>query len=53
MQYATCNAKTRAHGRCQKLPMGNGRCNLHGGKSLGGPAHPNYKHGKYVKKPKA
>jgi hypothetical protein len=29
--------------------MSNGRCPNHGGKSLSGPAHPNYKHGRYSK----
>lgn len=48
--YATCNAKTRAGGRCQNIPMANGRCRMHGGKSLSGQSHPNYKHGRYAKK---
>jgi hypothetical protein len=26
---------------------------MHGGKSLRGPDHPNYKHGRYAKKPAA
>lgn len=36
-----CGAKTRAGGQCRRAPMANGRCNLHGGKSLAGLAHPN------------
>lgn len=32
---------------CQSpLPMDNGRCRIHGGKSLRGAAHPNFKHGR-------
>lgn len=30
-----CGAKTRAGGRCRQLPMPNGRCRMHGGKSTG------------------
>ncbi len=37
-----CGAKTRAGTPCQRAPMENGRCNLHGGKSLKGIAHPNF-----------
>lgn len=44
-----CEAKTRNGGLCQKYAMENGRCKLHGGKSLRGPAHPNYKNGLYAK----
>lgn len=39
---ATCGAKTRNGTPCAKSPMANGRCALHGGKSLKGEAHPNY-----------
>ena len=35
--------------QCMGLDMGNGRCRVHGGKSLSGISHPNYKTGKYVK----
>lgn len=45
----TCGAKTRSGVPCQNAPMGNGRCRMHGGKSLSGIAHPNYKHGRYSK----
>jgi hypothetical protein len=42
----TCGARTRAGTPCQLAPVvGNRRCRLHGGKSLAGEAHPNYKHG--------
>jgi hypothetical protein len=37
-----CGAKTRSGTPCKKAPMKNGRCALHGGKSLAGMAHPNY-----------
>lgn len=37
-----CGAKTRKGTPCQKAPMKNGRCALHGGKSLKGAAHPNF-----------
>ena len=42
----TCGAKTRSSGTCQKPPLnGKLRCRLHGGLSLSGKDHPNYKHG--------
>lgn len=45
-----CNARTRAGGLCRRRPRPPlPRCNLHGGKSLFGIAHPNYKHGLYSK----
>jgi hypothetical protein len=44
-----CGAKTRAETPCKRSPMHNGRCCNHGGKSLAGAAHPNYKHGRYSK----
>lgn len=47
--YTRCNARTRAGGLCQNLPMGNGRCRMHGGACLKGEAHPRYKHGRYSK----
>lgn len=34
---------------CKRAPMNNGRCSNHRGKSLKGFAHPNYKHGCYLK----
>lgn len=45
----TCGAKTRAGGRCLQRPMENGRCRLHGGMALKGPASPQYQHGRYSK----
>jgi hypothetical protein len=43
-----CGAKTRQGGRCQNIPMQlGGRCRMHGGAALRGPAHPRYKDGKY------
>lgn len=42
-----CGAKTRNGTPCQKAPMSNGRCALHGGKSLKGEASPTYKHGRF------
>lgn len=45
-----CGAKTRKDGHpCQRWAMPNGRCNLHGGKSLAGPASPRWQHGKRSK----
>jgi glucans biosynthesis protein len=42
-----CGAKTRLSTPCQKPALvGKKRCRLHGGKSLSGAAHPNFKHGK-------
>lgn len=41
-----CGAKTRSGTRCLKSPLVNKkRCRLHGGASLSGSAHRNYKHG--------
>ena len=45
-----CGAKTRAGGRCKQPAMKNGRCRLHGGKSLSGIQHGRYKHGRYTRK---
>jgi hypothetical protein len=44
-----CRAKNRQGLPCRRAPMVNGRCSNHGGKSLKGLAHPNYKHGFYSK----
>lgn len=44
-----CGAKTRAGGSCRQPAMKNGRCRLHGGKSLSGTAHGRYVHGYYTK----
>lgn len=45
----TCGAKTRDGDGCKNAPMPNGRCRMHGGKSLGGIASPSLKHGKHSK----
>ena len=46
----TCNAKTRSGKPCQKFTLiGKSRCRLHGGLSLSGREHPNYKHGRRSK----
>ena len=45
-----CGAKTRAGGRCKQPAIKNGRCRLHGGKSLSGIQHGRYKHGRYTRK---
>lgn len=43
-----CGAKTKKDGEpCQNSPMRNGRCRLHGGKSLIGPMSPAWKDGRY------
>ena len=45
-----CNAKTRGGGYCKKSPLsGKVRCRCHGGASLSGVHHWNYKHGKCTK----
>ena len=44
-QVPRCGAKTRRKVQCQSPAMSNGRCHMHGGKSLGAPC--GEKHGKY------
>lgn len=45
-----CGAKKRrSEELCRGLAMANGRCRLHGGKSLAGPASPSYKDGRSSK----
>ena len=44
-----CGAKTRCGSPCRSRPMPNGRCRMHGGRSLAGPASKSFKHGKYSK----
>lgn len=53
MSRLFCGAKTRVGGLCRQPAMKNGRCRLHGGKSLSGAAHGRYKHGFYTKEAKA
>jgi len=48
-QEGRCNAKCRDGGYCESAQMPNGRCRMHGGASLSGPAHPNWKHGHHSK----
>jgi hypothetical protein len=40
-----CGAETRSGKPCRKWAMANGRCKLHGGKSLKGREHPSFKTG--------
>jgi hypothetical protein len=42
-----CGAKTRGGGSCTQPAMPNGRCRMHGGKSLSGIASPTFKTGRY------
>lgn len=49
MPKKECGAKTRSGGRCRAPAMKNGRCRIHGGKSLAGPAAANFKTGRYSK----
>ena len=49
MSRVHCGAKTRSGGSCRQPAMLNGRCRLHGGKSLSGSAHGRFKHGFYTK----
>lgn len=44
-----CGAKLRGkNAYCQKAPMSNGRCRLHGGTTPSGPDSPHFKHGIYA-----
>lgn len=44
-----CGAKLRNKDKtCQKSPMANGRCRLHGGATPSGPDNANFKHGRYA-----
>lgn len=45
--HAICGAQTRKGDPCQNKPMANGRCRMHGGKSLKGKQSGTYKHGLY------
>src|SRR3954465_9212974 len=44
-----CGAKTRSGAPCRTRPMPNGRCRMHGGKSLAGPASPSFTTGRHSK----
>lgn len=49
-ERSRCEAKTRSGSPCKRFPTpGRKRCNLHGGKTLAGPASGTYKHGRYSK----
>lgn len=48
MPSKRCGAKCRDGHPCTQWAMPNGRCKMHGGKSLQGPAHPHYKGGRYA-----
>jgi len=49
MKAKVCGAKLRGKdATCQKAPMANGRCRLHGGKTPSGPDSPHYKTGRYA-----
>lgn len=50
-QKVICGVKGRGTGKpCQRPPaLGRTRCHLHGGRTLKGPDHPNFKHGRYSK----
>lgn len=50
MTVKLCGARTRAGTPCKRVArQPQGRCKLHGGASLYGPAHPNWKHGRRSK----
>lgn len=44
-----CGARTRSGEPCKTIAMKNGRCRMHGGKSLSGIASGSFKHGRYSK----
>lgn len=46
---ASCDAQTRDGDPCHNAPMANGRCRMHGGKSLTGAAAPAFKTGRWSK----
>lgn len=52
MPRVFCCARTRSGGLCRQPAMKNGRCRLHGGKSLSGKAHGRYKHGRFTREAK-
>jgi hypothetical protein len=46
LEPGMCGAKSKRSGQpCRSRAMANGRCRMHGGKSLRGTASPSYKHG--------
>lgn len=52
MPRTHCGAKTRSGGACRQPAMKNGRCRLHGGKSLSGREHGRYRTGFHTKEMK-
>ena len=49
MKKKVCGAKLRGkNAHCQKSPMANGRCRLHGGATPSGPDSANFIHGRYA-----
>lgn len=46
--HAICGAKTRSGKKCQARPMANGRCRMHGGKSLRGAESPTFRTGTHT-----
>jgi len=48
-QCKRCGARTRTGSPCKAPAMRNGKCRLHGGKSLSGRAHGRYVHGHFTK----
>ena len=52
-EFPLCGAKTRRGTACRCPAMQNGKCRIHGGRSLNGKDHPGYKHGKHTKQHKA
>lgn len=48
LSSSVCGARTRAGTPCQKPPMANGRCRLHGGLTPAGISSPHYVHGKKI-----
>ena len=46
---ARCGAKTRRGTRCLSPAMKNGRCRMHGGRSLAGAESPRFRHGWYTR----
>ena len=48
-RHCGADLRTRAGHRCPNAQMPNGRCRMHGGRSLRGVAHPSFREGRYSK----
>jgi hypothetical protein len=48
-RHCAANLKTKPGERCPTPPMRNGRCRMHGGRSLRGVAHPSFRDGRFSK----